>query len=748
VWEKLYSYVRYLAPSRDNSRPVKQALAAIVCLFLAVSIFDYGASGEPAPASESGQISRRALLVGCTVYPSLSKDFQLEGPANDVELFRDFLEQRYHFAREEIVTLTENENSPERKPTKANIFRELDRLSTEVHAGDQVVVLMAGHGSQQPAHEDPENPKSGGYEEIFLPGDIGKWDSSRGEVANAISNKELGSKIRAILGSGARVWAIIDSCHSGAMLRGGNGKEKLRQVPMRELVPDEVIRKHARASTTGAEKTRGGVSLQPAPQMSLFDLKGWVATYAAQSFEPTVEKYLPPDDSDAKSHGLLSFAIVKILSETKTALSYQELIQEIYRYYNGMGRTFPTPLLEGTDLQREVLGESAVGNRASLRLVQRDGDHLKVNAGSLNGLSKGSVLAVRPPISESGEETKPLGYVRVESIELFEATVIPCEFDDLPAVDTLPDGAICRIAYTDFGEKMLSFSLENSDLAASDPELLKRLESVGQREGSLIRWTKNAADADWLLRINGNEAFLLPAGGTLEADQRAPGSAGLSHGLIGPTPVNLQLTSWVDDQLQKIARARFLLQLAADPAFAQGENDSVRVETAMIRYKDSDDRIGQQEAGNPNQRELKSGDIISFEVRNSGDGMVDISLLYIDSRDGITCLYPRIGSVEDNRLHPGERLRTPRLKVTNDSTGLEHVVAIAVKAEGAPIDFSFLQQSSLDLTRSADGYPRSMRTPLGELLKSSMYGAGHTRGLAPADSAKYLVRSLSWRVAD
>jgi hypothetical protein len=274
------------------------------------------------------------------------------------------------------------------------------------------------------------------------------------------------------------------------------------------------------------------------------------------------------------------------------------------------------------------------------------------------------------------------------------------------------------------------------------------LEDVGQGEGSLIRWEKNAADADWLLRIDGNEAFLRPAAGTLEADQGASGAAGLSQGLIGPTPVNSQLTSWVDDQLQKIARARFLLQLAADPAFVQGGDDSIRVETAMIRYKDSDDRIGQQETGNPNQRELKSGDIISFEVRNGGDGMVDISLLYIDSRDGITCLYPRIGSVEDNRLHPGKHLRTPRLKVTNDSTGLELVVAIAVKAEGAPIDFSFLQQSSLDRTRSIDGDSRSMRTPLGELLKSSMYGAGRTRGLTPADSAKYSVRSLSWRVAD
>ena len=735
------------SPHRNRKRP-RPTRTAIVPLILSFLIAVASANAEPGSSRQGEQASRYALLVGCTIYPSLPEDFQLEGPANDVELFRDFLEQRYSFPRENIVTLTENEALSERKPTRANIFRELDRLAKEVHAGDQVVLLMAGHGSQQPAQEDPDNPQPAGYEAIFLPKDVGRWDGHRGVVANAISNKELGLKIRPILHSGAKIWAIIDSCHSGAMLRGGNGKERVRQVPMQKLVPDDVVRGIAPILTKDDQKRRGtdGVGSQPAPQISLFDMPGWVATYAAQSFEPTVEKYLPPDDSDAKSHGLLSFAIVKILSEAKTALSYRELIEEIYRYYNALGRTFPTPLSEGTDLQREVLGESEPGNRAQLRLVRRDGQPLKVTAGSLNGLSKGSVLSVRPPVSEPGERT--LGYVRVESTEPFEATVTPCEFNGQPAANELPDGAICRVSYRDFGEKKLSIALETSSSKALSSDLSESLEGVGRGDGSLVCWTKDAAAADWLLRIDGNEAFLLPAGGTLEAGPSRSNFPGGNNGLVGPAQVNSRLAFWVEGQLQKIARARCLLRLSTDPAFSQSVDKSVRAETLMVRYANSDDKIGRLETSGPNARELRTGDIIAFDVRNNGDGMVDVSLFYIDARAGITCLYPRIGSVEDNRLLPGKHLRTPRLKVTNDSAGLEHVVTIVVKAEGAPIDFSFLQQSSLDLSRSTDGEPRSMRMPLGQLLKSSMYGAGNTRGLAPADSARYSLQSLSWRVTD
>ena len=52
----------------------------------------------------------------------------------------------------------------ERRPTRANIEREFRRLAEQAHEGDQVVILLAGHGARQPA--DPDNHEPDGIDEI------------------------------------------------------------------------------------------------------------------------------------------------------------------------------------------------------------------------------------------------------------------------------------------------------------------------------------------------------------------------------------------------------------------------------------------------------------------------------------------------------------------------------------------------------------------------------------------------------
>ena len=65
------------------------------------------AAADPAPTGKA--LGKRALLVGVTTYDHLPKDKYLDGPGNDAELMRDFLEKYYEFPAEGIVTLTEHE---------------------------------------------------------------------------------------------------------------------------------------------------------------------------------------------------------------------------------------------------------------------------------------------------------------------------------------------------------------------------------------------------------------------------------------------------------------------------------------------------------------------------------------------------------------------------------------------------------------------------------------------------------------
>ena len=123
---------------------------------------------------------KHALLIGVTKYDNLPTSLHLSGPANDVRLMRRLLEGDYQFPPDSIVSLTENEGVRERRPTRANIAREFRRLAELAHEGDQVVILLAGHGAQQPESDppDPRYPEPDGIDEIFLPADVKKWDRS------------------------------------------------------------------------------------------------------------------------------------------------------------------------------------------------------------------------------------------------------------------------------------------------------------------------------------------------------------------------------------------------------------------------------------------------------------------------------------------------------------------------------------------------------------------------------------------
>ena len=108
-----------------------------------------------------------------TKYDQLTQDHHLAGPANDVRLMRRLLQKQFQFAPADIVTLTEEEGTEARRPTRTNIEREFHQLAEQVREGDQVVILLAGHGADSPnSSAGPDYPEPDGIDEIFLPADV------------------------------------------------------------------------------------------------------------------------------------------------------------------------------------------------------------------------------------------------------------------------------------------------------------------------------------------------------------------------------------------------------------------------------------------------------------------------------------------------------------------------------------------------------------------------------------------------
>jgi len=231
------------------------------CLVLFLPILLIANSEAAGPANKTRGY---ALLVGCTRYENLAESFQLQGPANDVLMIRDLLVGRFGFPKDSVTILAEGSGG-EARPTRANIQREFQRLTDLARPGDQVVILLAGHGSQQPG-PDPDNPGDPErlrMHQIFLPVDVGKWDGGKKTVTNSITDDDFHQWLSGIRKSGAYLWLIVDACHSGGMIRGA-GEEIVRQVPPGVLVPDEVMQKAQSRQRTRGDQTRGGATANAA----------------------------------------------------------------------------------------------------------------------------------------------------------------------------------------------------------------------------------------------------------------------------------------------------------------------------------------------------------------------------------------------------------------------------------------------------------------------------------------------------
>jgi hypothetical protein len=701
-----------------------------------------------------------ALLVGCTRYPSLGKFAELEGPANDVVLMRTLLIDRFKFPPRSIVVLTEDRGEHHR-PTRANIEREFKNLEKAARPGDRVVILLAGHGSYQP--DQPPLDEADGRDELFLPADISGWDRNRQRVKNAIVDDELSLWLEAIQGKEASIWLVIDSCHSGTMIR-GRGIERPRRLKPDNLgIPSEAFRP--------AYRPQGDAS-----EAAAFDLPResgeLVAIYAARPEETAPETLLPEVASPARYYGLLTYTLCEILDKTTVPLSYRQLVQRIHERYAARGRFGPTPMIEGAFQDRRVLGSDLLDS-ARIRLA-RDGEGWSIDAGAVHGLTEGSILAVSE-IDTSGQPGNVVGHVSIieGQLEPIRARVRPCAYAGGGTVsDHLPASGLCRPVAINFRLLRQKLAADPADdqgralpevdrrrvveardaLAAAIATETKRREAEarpGPGKAALVEVVSDRAQADWLLRINtagGHDMYLVPAAGI----DRSVNPGDLPP-LFGPVPPGAPAGSWLLDRVSRIAGARNLLKIAGNPpASVLANNSGLKLEVQLVPLKDCNDTRGQPLTAPNGVLELRDGDHIGVSLRNRGADPLDVTLLFIDSGFGVEPLFPREPGFS-NRLAPGDSVLRRFLVSSEKTTGWEHLLAIAVKSANLELgaDFSFLKQDTIEKARGmvqsrGGAASRELDSPFGQLLRMARYEP--TRGkLVGASIGDHRLQLITWR---
>jgi len=711
-----------------------------------------------APSAVAGIPNYRALLVGVSEYPHLKKDLSLDGPRNDVARMREVLVAR-GFPPQSIAVLADGVTGAE-LPTRARILAELEKLARTAKAGDYIVLLMAGHGSQQPvpvgspyAADEPD-----GLFEIFLPRDVEGWGNkaggSEGEVKNAIVDNEIRALVDRMTAAGAFVWGIFDSCHSATLVRSaGNSEVKLRQVTPADLgVPPEVLdRAVARAS--GA--ARAPAADRPRARSIGPNEGGAVFFYAAQTFEPTPEMRLPAGAPDRRSHGLFSFTIMQAL-EGGASMSYQQLAQQVLTRYGGMAEARATPLFSGTALQSGLLGQPFSSVRQWPVVA---GAQLTLPAGALADIHEGAVFALLP--TAVARDDQALGHVQVVKADATTAMLASVAHGGAPARSAadLKDGRIARLV-----QPALKFDFTvGVDLSAcAQPclfqEAIQRLKSpaAGAVPKAQVRWVDAGQTANLKLVAQGRRLWFTPpsmaaslACTTGDDKEKSACVERMEKTLVyleaGSGATTDGLAAQLRPALHAASRASNLMRVATSLSSSTAAGQ-LKLTLHHVPAKGAESVIL-----GANAPRLKPGDRVRIDLENTGRSALDVTVLYLDSKYGISVMYPHEAGAS-NRLEAGAKPQPIEIEITDSTFGTERLAVIAAEArrQGDRADYSFLAQPTLPsevVTRGLRGDVSDAETGATNLFRDAGFAEFATRGARPSPPPSNTgMQVFSWQV--
>lgn len=722
----------------------KQRLASLAGLVVGLVLVGASPASRASAPEESATAEpdarpRLALLVGVQDYPNLGAHRQLSGSRNDVRLVRSLLVDRFGFRPDQIVTLLDDQ------ATGASIRSEMQRLVERLGAvsadgpGVQVVFYFSGHGSRVPDQEEghPDCDEEDGLDETLVPYDAEEEGGDRD-----LRDDDLYRFVEAVCSAGrARVWTVLDCCHSGTGVRGVTTIRRLD----RDVVP--------RGPTSGEPR-----KIKP---KRLPDDAVVLSACRATEVEPEYR------ESD-QSYGLLTRFLVEVLRETPeaSALSYGMLRQMIVdRYQRNAVVPAPTPQLEGSaeSLRQIVLAAGSECDRTPYFRAEplgSDGRTVRLAGGAFHAVTVGSLYQLyerpeqiaRQP-GRTGDTQPSLAWLEIESVDGLAATArafqwadagqttkteigLPRDFGHGYAVERYHEHAhtIARLRVV----RAIDAEADGPPLGPDDPAVppavrnaLKSIRGAGESEW--LTWVDGDAACDLLLRIDGHYAALFPAIGMTAG--ASPGDrvrgASIPASLRGGWgPIDLAAPDEAGEQLmdylRRIVRARNLIRLAAAQT---AEGAAARVDLALLAVKlDRDLEIESSRRWDPDAERslvMQKDDLFALRATlpPTSPKAMYVTVLAIDPDMQIHAVLPHqegLGLVDPQRLEPGAS-RTSSPYQCTEPYGPHQAIVLATEE---PSDFHILAQPALPRIRST-----TTGSPLDEMLLEHTYF--RTRGRRP-----------------
>lgn len=675
--------------------------------------------GYTAPVPE-----KYALLIGIDDYAGTALP-SLKGAKNDVKLMADLLTTRFGFPEKNIFTLID------REATHTGIAQAFAGLENILQTGDMVYIHYSGHGSRVPDLNHDERKFQGRQMDSTwvsygsrteLPAGAGTYAgiSKRGIGLSAgtgvytrldneydIIDDEINIWLSTLSRKTGRIVFVSDSCHSGTVTR---ATDALRT---RGVAADKRI--HPRGKITPAAGPIAGVRIT-----------------ACRDNEKARE-YKAGD----KIHGLFTWFWARSLEATAPGHTWDDLYKITAARVRNQSDRRQHPQIEGSR-NFPVYGGLFVEKKSTIAVkdVMPDGKYLYLNAGSLLGVTVGSVYreynpnkpstALTPVTITKVRPTWSLGKCRgalavgdLVMLESYQPDTEPVKITirsdlerDAPLLDKLTAMVKGLNAY------------EISASQAHNGLLLRILRPKKDTHGRYIY----AAKADTLpvsCADAAPECWVLTTGEELYN----------SHSHLKVDLTGEKGMEYLKINLNKIARIKNVLTLSAAP----DQKPFVDLNVTIWEHADETTPDAQSMGKGKYWKTVKTLPVqaldqmvfkadeehqrmLTFSMKNRSSSAYHTYLINITPSGAINPFFPGPDFPDTGYLGPREEMVIEGLSFYIDTPGREHIRLIASRT---PVDIYVLRQGAF--AGRTNKKTRSSANPLERLLQMKA-GAVKTRG--------------------
>lgn len=679
-----------------------------------------------------------AVLVGVSEYVNPQWN-TLHAPANDVALIRGLLVNTYRFPTDGTHIVALIGKSATRKAI-IDAFRNQLIANAKRYPNATLVFYYSGHGSLS----------SDGLHETIVPSDgrtTGIYDITDEDL------NELFDELLKYVSREAKVIFILDSCHSGTLIKGLDESIRSKEIPPDSRLQPKPESRH-NPGLVGKDLGTGVLVRNDA----------FVALAAAYSYESAYETCLPDEaggyampmcrasaSGKYKPYSIFTYYLTQVLTASP-GLTYYDAISEVSSVVSK--RAHQHPNAEG-DTTRYVFGISADRDDPYFQIEGSiSGRKFSINGGAIEGLAEGAYIAIYKPQTHklTGEAGKICNARVVESADftsIAELTETPQE--PIPAnakialVTPYFGGTKLRIAIaapqagngaTDPNQQYLNgvatsfkdipFAEVVNPSATWDLSIQKGIISLGDdhcifaQENGRLSWMREKWNAAAALAYQ----VVLP-------DQNVP----LFGCHIAPSdPAGIQA-------LAEIIRMRFRQQSVLAIRNARSPYNS-KLRMGIVKVS-----VGQGTDGKPkitaeeelSRRDLHSfsrGDRFKLKVYNDSDDDLKVVIVDVGTSGGIQIMTPRGVGVT---VPAHKAFVTPQVFKVGGESGLEtfKVVAYTPADDRPDPNFAILEQQGI-----LSGQAKNIDSPLGWLLVQA------TAGLAKDADLDSNLDTDSWTVAE